>query len=247
MRQTTKVLLYVVTLIVSMSANADLFGFSGKSWKEEVLLHDGTKVIVKRAQTRGGRHEIGQEVPVATHTVSFSLPGKEKSFTWKSEFGLEVEKASLSLLAIDLVGGIPYIVTTPTSCIAYNKWNRPNPPYVFFKFEQEVWQRVPLTEFPAEIKEANVAIGALTLRQEKRLTGYSGAVPVEEIRKMNAESTNPDVRYLKVFVPEPITKGDGSWRCEELVYYKGAWVGPGDSIGKRMMDRKSKQSSSDFR
>jgi hypothetical protein len=227
----------------SMSAVAGFLGFGGASWKEEVLLHDGKKLIVERSQARGGRHEIGQDVPVAKHTVSFLLPGKDKPITWESEFGLEIEKSSLSLLAIDVVGGIPYIVTTPTGCIAYNKWGRPNPPYVFFKFDGNAWQRVLLTEFPKEVKIANVAIGALTLREEKMLTGHSGPVPAEQVKSMNAESKNPDVRYLTMFVREPI-KGSPT-ACEELVYYKGAWVGPGDSIGKRMMDRKSKQSSSD--
>ena len=227
----------------SMSAEAGFLGFGGASWKEEVLLHDGKKLIVERSQTRGGRHEIGQDVPVAKHTVRFSLPGKDKPITWESEFGLEIEKSSLSLLAIDVVGGIQYIVATPTGCIAYNKWGRPNPPYVFFNYDGTAWQRISLAAFPKEIRAANVAIGALTLREEKMLIGNSGPVPAEEVRAMNAESKNPDVRYLTVFVREPF-KGSAT-TCEELVYYKGAWVGPGDSIGRRMMDRKSKQLSSD--
>jgi hypothetical protein len=43
---------------MSMSAEAGLLGFGGTSWKEEVLLHDGQKLIVERSQTRGGNHEI---------------------------------------------------------------------------------------------------------------------------------------------------------------------------------------------
>lgn len=234
---------FLLMMGISMNAEAGLFGFGSASWKEEILLHDGLKVIVERSQSRGGRHEIGQDVPVAKHTVRFSLPGKDKPIVWESEFGLEIEKSSLNLLAIDVVGSIPYIVTTSTGCIAYNKWGRPNPPYVVFKFDGRVWQRVPLVEFPTEIKEANVVIGALTLREEKMLTGHSRPLLAEEIRKMNTEGQTPEYRYLRVFVREPIRGSPTT--CEELVYYKGAWVGPGDSIGKRMMDRKSKQRSSD--
>lgn len=199
-----RVAISFLTLGVSMTASAGLFGFGGTSWKEEVLLHDGRKLIVERSQTRGGRHEIGQDVPVAKHVVSFSLRGKDKPIRWETEFGVEVEKSSLSLLAIEAVGDTPYIVTTPVGCIAYNKWGRPNPPYVVFRFDGKSWQRVPLAEFPVEITAANVAIGALTLRSEKRLSGFSGPVSVEEVRKMNAESQSADVRYLKVFVREPI-------------------------------------------
>jgi hypothetical protein len=83
-----------------------------------------------------------------------------------------------------------------------------------------------------------VVIGALTKEGERRLSGYPGPVPAQEVRSMNAEAKNRDVSYLRVFVRKPI-KGSPT-TCEELVFYKGSWVGPGDSIGKRMMDRISK-------
>ena len=40
----------ILTLTMGMSMNADagLFGFGGDSWKEEVLLHDGQKIILQR-------------------------------------------------------------------------------------------------------------------------------------------------------------------------------------------------------
>jgi hypothetical protein len=43
-----------------MSADAGLFGLGGTSWKEEVLLHDGSTILVDRSVVRGGRHEIGR-------------------------------------------------------------------------------------------------------------------------------------------------------------------------------------------
>lgn len=230
----------IMILGASMSANG-----TGNlvSWKEEVLLHDGTKLIVERSQSRGERH-FGQEGNIAKHFVSFSLPGTAKPITWESKFGeVEIEKSELRLLAINVVGGVPYIVTTTAGCLSYNRWKRPNPPYVFFKFDGKAWQRIPLAEFPTEIKEANVVIDALAQETERQLTKHSGPVPAEEVRKMNVEGRTPEYLYLRVFVREPI-KG-GITNCEELVYYKGAWVGPGDSIGKRMMDRKSKQRSSE--
>ena len=49
----------VLTIGASMSACA-LVG--GASWKEEVLLHDGSKIIVTRTVERGGRqqeHTVG--------------------------------------------------------------------------------------------------------------------------------------------------------------------------------------------
>ena len=207
----------------SMSAEAGLFGFGGVSWKEEVLLHDGRKLIVERSQTRGGRHEIGQETPIDRHKVTFNLPGTDQTITWETESGPEPEKSSLILLAVNVVGGAPYIVTTPAGCIAYNKWQRPNPPYVSFKFDGRAWQRIAPADFPVQMKEANVVIG--TLIREKQLTDYLGVLPATEVRRLNEEAKNPDVRYLRVFVREPI-KVAQTTDCAEMVYDgNGGWLG----------------------
>jgi hypothetical protein len=224
---------------ISMNANgADI----PASWKEEALLHDGNKITVERSQTRGPSH-YGQQGNIDRHVVSFFPPSSTMRITWESKFGeVEAEKSELLLLAIDVVGGVPYLVTTTAGCLAYNRWKRPNPPYVVFRFDGKEWQRIPLTELPKEIKEANVVIGALTSETERQLTRHSGTVAAAEVRKINTEAYNPEYLYLRVFVREPIKSSPTT--CEELVYYKGAWVGPGDSIGKRMMDRKSKASES---
>ncbi len=58
---------------VSMTAQAGLFGLGGVSWKEEVLLHDGSKIIVNRSQSYGGRHEIGQTPPIKEQEISFLI------------------------------------------------------------------------------------------------------------------------------------------------------------------------------
>jgi hypothetical protein len=44
----------VVLLGIGLKADAGMFGFGGDSWKEELLLHDGSKVIITRSQTYGG-------------------------------------------------------------------------------------------------------------------------------------------------------------------------------------------------
>lgn len=49
----------VVAVSMSLNADAGFLGFGGYSWKEEVLLHDGSKIVVERSVERGGRHEIG--------------------------------------------------------------------------------------------------------------------------------------------------------------------------------------------
>lgn len=200
-----KTMSLVLTLGVSMNADAGIFGFGGASWKEEVLLHDGSKLIVKRSQTRGGRHEIGQEVPINSHKISFTLPGAPEAITWETTIGLKANDSSLGLLALDVVKGVPYIVTSTYGCHAYNKWGRPNPPYVLFKYDGKAWQRILLEVLPAEIKEANMVVE--TQEHEHRLDSHAGVVTADEIKKING-TFNRSAMYLQVFVREEIKSAD---------------------------------------
>jgi hypothetical protein len=185
--RTLKFFLLVVALLTSASVNAGLFGFGGDSWKEEVLLHDGQKIIVKRSLSYGGRHEIGQSEPIKEQTISFLLPGSNKAVTWVSEYGEDLGRTNFELLAIHILNGIPYVVAEPNLCLSYNKWGRPNPPYVFFKYDGKAWNRIPVSEFPAEFKTFNVVIGLAN--QTVEVLVKQGLVSVEAVRKQNDELT----------------------------------------------------------
>lgn len=228
---------FFLTMGVSMSAEAGLFGFGDVVWKEEVVLHDGTKIIVKRSQSYGGRREVGQDSPIKEHVLTFQLPRSGKSVKWVSEFSQDVGRANFDLLALHLLNDTAYVVTTPNLCLAYNKWGRPNPPYVIFKYDGTHWQRIPLTELPREFTTLNVIINVRREEDIERAAAKLGHVPAEATQALNATLREPE---LKSILREPVRKGtEGSAvNCEELVFYKGAWVGPGDSIGKQMMDRK---------
>ena len=201
----SKTISLVVILGLSMNADAGLFGFGGASWKEEVLLHDGSTLIVKRSQTRGGRHEIGQEVPINSHKISFTLPGAPEAITWETTIGLGPNDSSLGLLALDVVKGVPYIVASTYGCHAYNKWGRPNPPYILFKYNGKAWQRILLEVLPAEIKEANMVVE--TQEHEHQLDSHTGVVTADEIKKING-TFNRSAMYLQVFVREEIKSAD---------------------------------------
>lgn len=216
-----------------MSACAD-----GTSWKEEVLLHDGKKLIVERSQSYGGRHEIGQKPPIKEQEISFTLPGSNRSITWKTEYSDDIGRANLNLLALHVLNGTPYIVAEPNLCLAYNKWGRPNPPYVFFKYDGKAWQRIPLSTFPMQFRDINIVVNSLGAAEEGTIV-EDKLIAVDKIKELNSQLwryPNEQLQY-KTILREPMRVGVG---CEELVYYKGAWVGPGDSIGRRMMDRMSK-------
>lgn len=203
-----------------MSAEAGLFGFGGDSWEEEVLLHDGSKIIVKRSQSYGGRHEIGQTPPINEQDIAFTLPGTKRALTWKSEYSEDIGRANFNLLALHIANDTPYIVAEPNLCLAYNKWGRPNPPYVFFKYNGKKWQRIPLTEFPAAFKKINLVVS--TKRHKDTLTAQP-MVTAELVSELNGEL---EQREYKAILREPV-KGGGITSCEEMVRVKDGWVSPG--------------------
>ena len=191
----------VLTLGVSMSA----YGFGGDSWKEEVLLHDCSKMIVERSQRYGGRHEIGQPPPIKEHTIAFTLPGSNNRLTWTSEYGEDIGRTNFFLLAVHVLNGTPYIVVSPNLCPSYNRWGRQNPPYVLFKYDGKAWQRIPLEELPIEFKTINVALDILG-REVENLTSL-GFVSSEKIKELNHHTTRPE---YKTILREPMKQGSGA-------------------------------------
>lgn len=231
-----KFLLLLLGLIASTTVNAGWFGSGGDSWKEEVLLHDGQKIIVKRSLSYGGRHEIGQSEPIKEQTISFQLPGSNKGIAWTSEYSEDIGRSNFNLLALHILNGTPYVVASPNLCLSYNKWDRPNPPYVFFKHDGKAWQRIPVTEFPAEFKEINVVIvvGDYDFTEARK---KSAVISAAAVKKMNSELTQPE---YKTILRKPFTKEGLEQKCEERVLYKGSWILPNDPVARKFIDQQKK-------
>lgn len=200
---------WVLMMGVSMSTNAGLFGFGSTSWNEEVLLHDGQKIIVQRSQTYKGRSELGQPAPIGEHTISFNLPNTNKIITWISEYDEDLGRTNFNLLALHVLNGTPYIVASPNLSLSYKKWGRPNPPYVIFKYDGKVWQRIQLKEFPAEFKTINLVISTLTYR--KKLSGQA-LINFETVNELNGNSGPEEYKSilrtpLEHWKPRPVYSG----------------------------------------
>jgi len=180
-----KTTLALVILGVSMSS----CGTNTFTWKEEVLLHDGKSIIVVRSDVYDASmgHEIGQGDPIAEHTITFKLPGKGQEVSWKSD-NRPPSLDHLNLLILDIVDGVPYLAATPFGRHAYIKWNRPNPPYVFFKYDHRKWQRISLEEFPEKFKINLIVTGRK--KDEPRISETSnkfGFVPAQMVSEINKE------------------------------------------------------------
>jgi hypothetical protein len=188
------------------------------SWKEEVMLHDGTKIVVERTQTYGGYAEpASTERDVAKEEWVFRTPGSGEKVVWKSDFRRPPEGDSLMLLQINFLDGVPYVATSPAGCLSYNHWKRPNPPYVFFKYEGKAWLQIPLSAFPIGFKNSNVAVGI----PDKANRG--GLLTVDTIKEEN-RLLEP---YLREIVRAPLKPGSVGVSCPELVRIEGGWASPG--------------------
>ena len=222
----------ILMMGASMTACAGLFGHS-KGWKEEVQLHDGRVIVVERYFNLDGYPTPdSHERALLDETITFTLPESNKVILWKTEFRNDVpEPNSLGLLLLDVVGGIPYIATSPAGCISYNKWGRPNPPYVLFKYINDGWKRISLEEFPPELVRANL----MSTPDSRMLKPYYTIEQVkEQMRGRNIADT------AKTILREPLPKERINQMCEELILYKGSWIMPNDPVVRRMLDRDSK-------
>jgi hypothetical protein len=218
-----KALAAVVLVGVCVSGCAQSSRFGADTWREEVLLHDGQRVVVERSQTYGGRHEIGQAVPAKEHTIRFTLTNSSNVLAWTSEYGEELGRTNFNLLALHIRDNTPYLVAEPNLCLSYNKWGRPNPPYVFFKHDGTVWHRVAIEDVPTELKTINLIVNTSRLAEIQKSSRSTGYVPFEAVAKINEELRQPE---LKSILREPVRGGIPG--CEELVRYKCGWGAPGE-------------------
>jgi len=188
------------------------------SWQEEVVLHDGSKIMVDRSQSYGGRRELGQSPPIKEQTISFTIPNTNEYISWKSEYGRNIKRANFTPLALHISDEVPYIISTTTSCLSYNKWGRPNPPYVIFKFHSKVWQRISLEELPIELDSINLVI--ITKSNEKVLLDES---PINSVlmKELNRGIKQPELNGIlrkpvyTGYCPVMIHDGKGNWSSDD--------------------------------
>jgi hypothetical protein len=222
----------LLMMAMTLNACAGPFGIGGTSWQEEVLLHDGSKIIAERSITRSGRHEIGQMSNPSNQTLTFTMPGTNRTIQWEDKNSDDIGTSNFNLLLLDIVKGAVYMVASPMGCLSYNKWGRPNPPYVAFKYQGKEWQRITLQELPAMLTTPNLVVNSPDTVAKQ--AGHD-LITADTIKSLNNSIIHPE---NKTILRKEIPNAGGS--CPEMVYYKGMWVGPGDSIGKRMMDRRAK-------
>lgn len=197
MKQKKRIIFLFILILNLGVATVTACGFMGfgdtAKWKEEVLLHDGRKIVVERWQKHGGRHEPGQEPGIKDHSITFTIPGTKQTITWKDEYSKEIGHSNFDLVAMHVSDRIPYLITTADGCLAYNKWGRPNPPYIIFKYEGNVWKRIYLQELPIKFKNINLVINAMAHEEELVNMGLASA---EKVKELNSSLTQAEYKTI---------------------------------------------------
>lgn len=194
----------IVGLVMGLSACA-VPNLDSTSWQEEVLLHDGGKIIAERSVSRGGRREIGQRPSYSEQTLSFTLPGIRQKITWEDEFSKDIGSANFLPMLLDVNNGTAYLVAYPMGCLSYNKWGRPNPPYVIFRYQDKEWRRISLPELPAAIKTPNLIFSQPDVEVEKSGERFMSA---EMIQKITARYVQPEFKTI-------LREGLANLRCPQ--------------------------------
>ena len=110
-----------------------------------------------------------------------------------------------------MLNGTPYLVAAPFGCLSYNKWGRPNPPYVIFKYDGKTWQRIQLSEFPSELKNINLVKD--TDNDEKKLISL-GLVSAEQVKAFNGNYRQPEFQTI---LREPLkTEWCATWKLNSF-------------------------------
>ncbi len=198
----------LLALTISMSALAGWFGLGGTKWEAEVALSDGRKLMVDQWMMRSGRHEIGQQPPIKEQRLQFTHPATGERIEWLIERSEEVGYADLKPILLDVIAREVYLVTVPVGCLAYNKWGRPNPPYVVFNHSDREWRRINLTDLPAQITAPNLIISSPDNAIDRLGKNY---ITVEEVKNLNSTLRQPEYQTI---LREPLKAGLGMTGCE---------------------------------
>jgi hypothetical protein len=127
------------------------------------------------------------------------------------------------------------VVASPNLCLSYNKWGRPNPPYVIFKHEGSQWQRIAMESLPIEFKTINVVLSIQKVQAEE--LSAVGLTSADTISQANRRSETPEFRSI---LREALPKERIVEMCGDRVLYKGHWIVPNSPTARAIVDSKQK-------
>ncbi|MET3109469.1 hypothetical protein AAKU67_004383 [Oxalobacteraceae bacterium GrIS 2.11] len=141
--------LVLLSFLLAGSVCADQY----VTWKEEVKLNDGRIIIVEQrkrcegASTGGGYAScIAREAWLTIDLPEFS----PQSIVWHE---------NLAPMVLNVTTGKLYVIGWPPTEREFHLYGSERPPYFGFVWENNRWKRIPFTEIPEAIYDANLIIG----------------------------------------------------------------------------------------
>ncbi len=207
-------LVFIAMAVTSISACGYLGILGELSWKEEVILHDGSKIIVKRWQKRMNVYTLEKSTLLQKQTLRFTHPKTGERIVWKDGPTKGIRTANFRLIALHIKDDTPYLITQTYGCFSYNRWGRPNPPYVIFKYENKQWKRIPLEELPPEFKNVNLVMSV----EKREIQAGPSLISAEMVKKSNDRFHRPLFRSIVrtpmegVGCMELVPTGRGGWQ-----------------------------------
>lgn len=207
---------WFVVLLLALATS----GYSAEvlSWQEEAVQSNGSILLVERTMSMFGNHEVAAPLPIGEQSIRFVLPGSQTPVEWKDAFSPEVGMANFLPMLVEARKDTAYIVAYPMTCPSYNKWGRPNPAYVVFRYDRGKWVQIPLAELPPEIKTPNL-VSSSPDDEGRRVHG--GVITAEAIAQLRRSYWREDFKQL---LRNPIAQPLGGGSCMEMVRTgKFAW------------------------
>lgn len=119
-------------------------------WKEEILLHDGRKIIADRKDVMGGWAELGQSGSAQKRMITFTNPENPQK-----KYSHQITGSSNYILR-DFYQGMPWLIvyvgpfSDDTKC--------PIGSYETFTLINDVWRRISYAGMPKDFKNPNMAV-----------------------------------------------------------------------------------------
>jgi hypothetical protein len=177
--QLSRALLFL-TLVALPAVGGPIFFDRTVKWEEEVLLHSGETIVIKRTSLEGANLGASQVGPTKEQSVSYRLGRRSVKF----ETG---PFAWNRIMAFDLYDGVPVVALAVVGREECSRWEYPRHGLVIFEYRNGRWDRkdaIPeglrvnlgLT-FPFMEREKNVTL------EMKRASTYRHlmlGVPIDE-------------------------------------------------------------------
>lgn len=164
-------------------AGAPLLGGCGDTmltWTEEVQLLDGRVITV--AQKRRIEERIEREA-----WLTFKLPEfGDKEIIWHQD---------LDTMVLNVYQNKLYIVGRFPSGRELKRYGYPAPPYIGFRYDNGQWMRIPFSEIPTAIYEANLFPDNMVLHRFKHVS-VSAKAEMFKDHRMREHNRRVDPNYV---------------------------------------------------